>query len=60
MGREARARKAQDCKACGEAVYTSANEFKEHVKLCCMAIRAGLVVPGIVLPKRSKPWPFFK
>ena len=57
MGREAQARKARDCKSCGEAIYTNAEALKEHVRLCSMAIRAGLVIPGIVLPKRAKPWP---
>lgn len=41
------------CWGCKGNIYGTAAELREHAKLCQMAARLGLVLPGIVTPDEA-------
>lgn len=46
MGRAAKLNKDRKCESCGTMMYTSAEKLKEHLAMCRIAHRSGLVLPG--------------
>lgn len=51
MGREEHVRKERTCKHCKRVLYRNAKELKKHSETCQAAIKLGLIIPGIEVPK---------
>ena len=46
MGRESKVFKDRRCKACGMLMLATAEQLQEHQKICRIATKLGLVIPG--------------
>lgn len=47
MGRESRVWKDRRCQHCGMRLLATAKELKEHLTLCRIASKLGLVLKGV-------------
>jgi hypothetical protein len=51
MGKESKAIKLRSCRSCDQVLTTDANGIKEHARMCAIAKRSGLILPGVERPK---------
>ena len=54
MGRESKVFKDRRCKACGMLMLATAKQLEEHLKLCRIASKLGLILPGAILRPNVK------
>ena len=52
MGRESNVFKDRQCHGCGMRLLATAKQLKEHLTICRIASKLGLVLPGAIVRPR--------